>query len=134
MLDLERREDEILKSGPTRDTTNLPSARPQGSTVVNPTVRGQQLDPGMVPQLNKPGLYAEGQSVRSLQSFNDGGDDNEVVSASDLLQQRAKALKDRNPGLSTSAAMDQAMKEPRIRKALAAERDARLQAASRIYG
>jgi hypothetical protein len=124
MLDLERREDEILKSGGVTDPTPLP-ARMQNS----PTVGG-----GVQRPVSALTTFNDAPAVRAQTRFNSPGDANEVVSAADLLQQRAAALKDRNPGLSMSAAMDQAMKEPRIRKALDAERGARLHAASRIYG
>jgi hypothetical protein len=71
--------------------------------------------------------------VSSLTSFNDGGDSNEVIPAADLLQRRAAALKDRNPGLSMSAAINQALAQPDVRKAYDAERSARLAAASKLH-
>ncbi len=49
--------------------------------------------------------------------YNTGGASNEVISAADLLQQRAAALKDKNPGLSMSAAIDQAMTDSKVREA-----------------
>jgi hypothetical protein len=124
MLDLERRENEVLKSGAVTDPSPL-GPRMQNS----PTVGGGAQRP--VSALTSFNDYAP---VDTLTSFNTPGDSNEVFSAADLLQQRAQALRDKNPGLSMSASMDQAMKEPRIRKALDAERSTRLHAASRLYG
>jgi hypothetical protein len=124
MLDLERREDEILKSGQVSDAASLP-ARMQNS----PTVGG-----GVQRPVSMLTSFNDAPAVRAQTTFNTPGDDNEVVSAADLLQQRAKALKDRNPGLSMTAAMDQAMKEPRVRKALDDEKTTRLRAASRLHG
>jgi hypothetical protein len=45
-----------------------------------------------------------------------------------------EALRGKNPGLSMSAAIDRAMTDKKVRKALDDERQARLASASRIYG
>jgi hypothetical protein len=140
MLDLERREDEVLKSGATRDTTNLPRAKPQGGMTTNTTTMRQQLAAGVLPQpAGRPGLYPGGESVSSLRTFNTGGstqegEEPEGESAADMLETAAKAIMVENPSMRRGDAYDAAMRNPRVRKAYDAERQARLAAASRLHG
>lgn len=98
--------------------------------IVSAQHRLEKLDKDHVAKLGGGNLKPQAWDA----DLNPPGDANEVVSAAELLQQRAAALKAKNPGLSMSASIDQAMKEPTVRKAYDHERDTRLKAASRMHG
>jgi hypothetical protein len=69
-----------------------------------------------------------------LTTFNEDGAANEVISADELLRRRAAALREKDPGLTAAQATLRASQDPEFVKALNAERERKMIAASRLYG
>jgi hypothetical protein len=115
---------DLAKSGSVIDPS------PMGPRMQNsPTVGGGIQNP-----VRAATTFNDAPRVRAQTQFNTPGDSNEVIDAATLLQQRAAALRDRNPGLSMTAALNAALAQPDVKKALSDERASRLDRASRIYG